>query len=706
MMVKFNVVVVSCFSLVALGSFCALAALTPPGSPPNEVTDLTEAASNQEADLSAGEPLINVPVRLVQEAPSSPQQQFPVFYHQGEPSGSSSATGFWGVGHPEASSSSQLPPLDPLESLEPLVAPMAPRRFRQQRIMRHDNPRPISMPQMPPMPPMARNRSAIRINEPNGNSAPTVPQMNDSDDEDQDIHQVPGDESTMAQSPGRSYSDPELDRPPADDAQSAEGRIPETYEEFVEFVRPHLDEDKDKVLRCLKIAYGGLDELLATLERTTFEMKNNEISITLNYCARVYRYIFTRGIENLGVIGESIKVWMRILNQFLIDTNGDGFRLLQEIQNIQQLPVLERPLRDSFRQSDLHQPSSSSGSEPPSHDLGKEYLRRAFIAGDGICFHVTQTPYNHFGEALEQIWSKSEQLSLAPRTEPKLPHFDFIDNLKRPRPEGFYSVTSLYIALRRLCIKLQQNPSDNFITSTGIYNGDPNNIDELKAYVESSFHWLLEQTGFQKCTWEQIFRARDINVQVRRLTKTDRRRLLPEIDAATSKMFERCLQPVVAGVYRDRIELLTLVLEDRLSSHSFTKELDTFVQNSALPSHISILDILNSRDLNDHTELDELFTDPRQRIPTMSVKIALAYLNGSGLCNFYNSLSVFNEGNLFNLVELMDQFASIKGFRIVVVSDITSFYYMWKHCQIARLVRFGTTYPEVEDYSDEILFHL
>lgn len=430
---------------------------------------------------------------------------------------------------------------------------------------------------------------------------------------------------------------------------------------------------KDERLPCRKLI-----EKVVFLELIPENLK--ELDSDLRQCENYYTRVIEGILDDLGLIGRAIRIWLGILNEFsLLDANR--FRDIG-VQNIQDIPVLHsmlRPVIEEYEEENREE---------------NHYLASAYLYGLGICTHLNVGPLFGVTSDLLAFWRHGEILNEENVAEHE---FVFLRELEQYRDENGQShIIFLMKTLANVCKSLARYPFANDLNEIHLVSG-------LSGVVDHTFHFNLNQEDYRDglrfrdihdildppedetrlCSQADYFRFRK---GIKFLDFMNDGSVQTDLIRAGARSFvEDCYRKIAIRLANDRIQLVP----DDLETYVFT----SIVRRELNDNHYGLRQMsiqLEMRAFMYSTLAERLFFEIPQVSELVDASRSLAaYLNGtSGPCKFYARFKDIHHHrtSLFELVEFFTFLISLDYFWHPLSNDATGFFFMWTMCRENRLI--------------------
>lgn len=423
-------------------------------------------------------------------------------------------------------------------------------------------------------------------------------------------------------------------------------------------------------LPCQKLRQNLLGPLNIPRDRV-------ELDTRLRVCENYYTRVIGEILEDLGLIGGAIKIWLSVLNELaLIEPRQFQGLNGQDIRTVPALHSMLKPVRNRVHQD-------------PDENY---YLEAAYLYGLGICTHLNSGPLFRFTSDLLSFWRTAQNLDR--RYGVRRHEFVFLHELENYRDEnGQLHKLVLMKTLANVCISLATYPLANDVNE--IYH-----VRGISGIQDFMFHFgLIRDDSIDELTVPDIYDHLGPPSPGRLCNQADYYRFqrgLAFIDSfddadhsstrtGTQYFVEQCYSRIAIKLAEDQIQLIP-------------DDLETYVFTSMLRHKLNDNDYLDNR-MNRQLRMrffmysskaELLFFKIPQNTNLVDRSRSLAaYLDGkSGPCEFYARFrNVYqHRTSLFEMLEFFTFLATLNLFWHPISNDATGFFFMWTICRESRLI--------------------
>lgn len=428
---------------------------------------------------------------------------------------------------------------------------------------------------------------------------------------------------------------------------------------------------KNDKLKCQRLKY-----------KTTFNMFvpdfRVEMDVGLRGCENYYTRVIEEILEDLGLIGRAIRIWLDILNVFAL-RDPSAFKEIR-IQDIRTVPGLRSMLN----------PVTNRVNQDPDENY---YLESAYLYGLGICSHLNAGPMFRITSDLLAFWRHGRILDY--KFGVGLHEFVFLYELEKYRDgNNQLHMIVLVKTLANVCRSLARYPLGTDLNEiylvTGL-TGVLNNVFHLNLDIDHyrdglGFHHIHNILGRNRnnsvCTQADYFRFR------RGLTffaQFEDEHIQEMITAGARSFVEDCYSRIASKLADDNFQLIPNDFETYVFSSMVRRELN---ENADGLHRMSTR--LEMRVFMFSSLAERLFFEiPRKTKLVDASRSLSAYMDGkSGPCEFYARFRHLyqHRTNIFEMLEFFTILASLDLFWHPISNDATGFFFMWTICRESRLI--------------------
>lgn len=457
---------------------------------------------------------------------------------------------------------------------------------------------------------------------------------------------------------------------------------------------------KKQKLKCFSLSQesAGLTGTKTPEDFKTFHREAQQFERFATKCEPEWTLFVERAIGQWGVIGEGITNWMDILES-RHGHQGRSLENLFDLVNPRHSELHSDFLASLSEPADSGADGSADGSAPrPTTEqryqlrrqqIARDYLKRAYFYGDGICNQLDlDAPYGDFLARFGVLLSLGRRLS---RDEPT---YSFLGHklghkLMQPDKSGQYHSLGLLYSVKILCAKLKRHKFP--ITQTGPLV--PNAGDGYEAQLETlkaAISWIWQRKPGTPFTWEDRYQLKQyakLMQTLERLNKVDyilRRDWFHAVKYITDEALFWSLRQLKAESALDWSESVGQAsFGDEIVANLDWHGKITEMVGSSLISRLGIRGQAIS-------QIENLFIKPENsaKLNDEDRELRLeSWLTGGGYCDLYLSPSVHKHPSVFDMLETLNDLASIPNLTIGSANRLTRFFYMWRICQQARVMQ-------------------
>lgn len=423
------------------------------------------------------------------------------------------------------------------------------------------------------------------------------------------------------------------------------------------------------------------------------------VDVGLRECESHYNQQIDNILDHYGFIGDAIRIWLEVINQYLLETPYGFEQLIRDDSIRNNNEALYQRLYNTLRLSD-HNENRDTGS---SRLLAENrYLKDALLYGLGICMHVRQTLILNVNLDFEAYWNYLFQLDrYHGEGNHKLTYLRELERQPENRDnEHRFSPIILLRLLNKLCNNLQDFPISNIGSEIERIAGSREFIDHTRQpilnleYYPDGITWLdiidiLEMHFYRDCNHSDFFRfERGLNFLSYLIPLNSE--VGKMIRVSSDRFVNHCYSRIAIKLQEQKIKLIP----DDLATYAFSLDVRDSINGQKVSSLMQrMVSNLFTRHYYETTLGDRLFftkfSGDSGRL--MSIKDSIsAYLDGvSGYCRFYadqySDLYQYPDSALVQLVDLFDFLTSIYGHWTPISTEATGFYFMWRMCTENRL---------------------
>lgn len=464
------------------------------------------------------------------------------------------------------------------------------------------------------------------------------------------------------------------------DAHPASGGSSEdtSSEEYLDATTVQINGLKNELIPCRNL-------LIVTNSLSFLDIDRKFMDQGLRKCEIYFSELIERIIDDLGLIGDSIRRWLIILNDYLLESDSEIITDNSDIKRMASLRQKLDPMMDEHENADQ-----------------KYYLETAYLYGLGICTHVNHGPLATVLFDLKTFWLYKRLLD---ESLGKGRHeFVFLDEIENKLyKEDLLHPFIVTKALSHVCKSLANKPMAEHIfeilrvagMEEARYQMHLNTLVWQNHISFQDIENILRLRSDSTCKQADYHRFQEGLRYLFSLGFGEHSREMIHIKAGAGLFIQSCLARLAPLVISDGISLTPDDLETYEFSVMVREQLNTVIQNEIRHSSEPRPDhTLVTRNLIYPKPAERIFFDVPKKSKFVNADSAIAaYKDGtSGPCEFFASKwSLYGRRNsLFELIELFNFLITLKEFWDPISNDATGFFFLWRICQANRIFKMGS----------------
>lgn len=482
-----------------------------------------------------------------------------------------------------------------------------------------------------------------------------------------------------------------------------------------------LSELRNQQYACMRLLQTDINPLLEPNKFTNEEKieRAYKFQDKLINCTPFFNDLIERSLQNLGLIGKFIRIWIRAMDKFLKRARISGYKGMMDTTNIRYLPILNETLRLTMQQpykfdrTIFGSMAFDEEGELDEYLLTEYHLARAYYAGDGFCNHISSAPFTTIANLVKQSIVLGKVMAkqvhdpdgtLLAQFNPLREHF-----MKSNQPELIIIIQSIH----HVCLSFKENPSPQLMgylkQLTPLLKHTPRSaIPTLLTTVNSQIVEIVGDLTEQKlseeqmqdkkmrynreddiCSWLTLFKLKKLAQASLSAEETAAFFLSRQRSLGANTFLEICLNKLLTKFRENhQLELWPKEFEDKMILEQIVRRLE--VEPKLMGYGSRLLDLINSRDFATLSEYDNIllhnYGNYYNSMFDANKKQIINYASGSGsLCDFYTKYNL-GKGEIYHIIELIYATFDIVEFKPKISNDATAFFYWWRICSLNSLM--------------------